>query len=136
MSQNENNLNKRLLYKDFPLSKKLTNGGDLDTIENSDALAQAFKIWISSARGEKVRSISGGYLIPFLGKGVTPDNAERIRKQIITGLENDFVPAITVQDLQVIPNQEKSSWLIILTGYNETLNIGLNTYVNIRDRGY
>lgn len=135
MLQSENNKDKEKTYFDFPLSKQKDVGGDLKILYNHEAISQAFKIWISSGQGENVRSTSGGYLKPFLGKGVTVENAERIKNRLIEGLQNDFSPAITVKDIQVIPNPDKGSWLIIISGYNSVLNVGLNTYEILRDRG-
>lgn len=122
-------------YIDFPLIKETINNRDLKVYRDSDALALAFKIWITGKSGEKVRSTSSGYLAPFLGKPLTEDNATRIRSQIIEGLQKDFAPAITVQDLQVIPDNERNRWVITLTGYNTTYNVGVNTYLVVNNRG-
>lgn len=122
-------------YIDFPLIKETTNNSDLKVYKDSDAIANAFKIWLTGKVGEKVRSTSGGYLIPFLGKPLTDETANKIRTRIIDGLQKDFAPAITVQDLQVIPDVNRNRWLITLTGYNTAYNLGINTFLVVNNRG-
>lgn len=117
------------LYLDYPMIKEIKDNGELKTYRNSDALAQAIKIWLSSSYGEKIRSRSGGVLIPYIGKLLTVENANDMKNAILFGLQNDFNPKIEVVSIKVNPNVEKRRWEIEIIGYNPTLAIGVNTRV-------
>lgn len=131
--QSESNKDKSTLYSDNPITRKLDVNGKLVEYINSEALAQAFKVWLVSGRGEKIRSSSGGWLIPYLGKPINNDTAERIKKNILLGLTNDFIPKITVTNIQVIPDYQNNRWIITVEGYNAQINIGLNTYAVVKN---
>lgn len=131
----ESNLDKSLLYQDLPIVKKTDENGNLYIPVNSDALAQAIKVWLTSAKGEKLRSNTGGWLIGLLAKPINQDTADKIRSNIITGLSTDFSPPITIVDLQVIPDPANNKWIITIAGYNSSLNIGVNTYAVIEGNG-
>ena len=83
---NENN---NILYADYPFYKKTNSNGELAQLTNSDALAQAVKIWLVSKRNEKIRSRSGGIIYPYLGKMMDEDKAYDIKSNIIRGLKED-----------------------------------------------
>lgn len=119
------------LYLDYPIYKEVKSNGELKTYKNSDALAQAIKIWLSSSKGEKIRTRSGGVLIPFIGKLLTTENANSMKNAIIFGLQHDFTPPIEVVNIDVYPNVEKQRWEIDIIGYNATLLVGVNTRVII-----
>lgn len=119
------------LYLDYPIIKETKDNGELKTYKNSDALAQAIKIWLSSSNGEKIRTRSGGVLVPFIGKLLNNENANSIKNAILFGLQNDFNPIIEVISIDVTPNVEKRRWEIEIIGYNPTLAIGVNTRVII-----
>ena len=123
------------LYLDYPMYKEVKGNGELKTYKNSDALAQAIKIWLSSSKGEKIRTRSGGVLIPFIGKLLTTENANSMKNAIIFGLQHDFTPPIEVVNIDVYPNVEKQRWEIDIIGYNATLLVGVNTRVIISNEG-
>lgn len=120
-------------YTDSSITGTINTNGTVKRVYNSDALAQAFKIWLTSGKSEKLRTISGGWLIPFLGKTMTDERANNIKKKLIEGLDKEFKPKITVTDLQVIPNYNKNYYIIYLQGYNPELNIGINTYAYVNN---
>lgn len=119
------------LYLDYPIMKETKNNGELKTYKNSEALSQAIKIWLSSANGEKIRTRTGGILIPYIGKLLTDENANDMKNAIVFGLQNEFNPPIEVVNITVIPNVNKKRWEIEIIGYNATLAIGVNTRVVI-----
>jgi len=133
--QTDFNQDKSILYTDVPLSKELDSDGSLSTIINSDALAQALKIWLVSGSAEKVRSRSGGWLIPYLAKPLNTETAEIIRKNLYTGITNDFKPSLTIVDLQVAPDVKNKRWVIVVKGYSTQFNIGVNTYAVVSTNG-
>lgn len=117
------------LFVDFPIVKEITRGGELKTYKNSEALTQAIKIWLVCQKGEKIRSLTGGILLPYLGRVLSENNANNIRKVIIRGLEEDFSPRLTIVDLKVTPDNNKNRWVIDLVGYNADLAIGVNSSI-------
>ena len=119
--------NQELLYFDYPFYKKINKNGSIVEFSNSDALAQAIKIWLASKRNEKIRSLGAGILYPYLGKIMDDDTASNIKDRIIDGLKNDFTPPMEVVSCNVIPNPEKEMWEIELVAFNSDLQIGVNT---------
>jgi len=99
----------------------------LADMENSDALAQAVKMWLASKRNEKVRSLGGGILYPYLGKMMDDDKADEMKGIITQGLQNDFTPPLTPVEVTVVANVEKERWEIGIVAYNADLAIGVNT---------
>lgn len=120
---------KDIIYKDFPIAREVTSQGEMKTYTNSDALSNAIKIWLVSAKGEKIRATSGGYLLPYIGKPLDDDYARRIASRIVQGLREDFSPPIVVMDIKVIPDTYNRRWLIGIKGYNADLDIGVNTTI-------
>lgn len=120
-----------VVYKDFPICKKLTNNGELKIYEDSEALAQAVKIWLSADKGEKIRNLSGGILSPFLGKMMDDDVAKDMEVTIRDGLTKDFKPNLTIVYLKVTPNYQRNVWIIDIAGFNADLAVGINTNVII-----
>lgn len=124
----DNNLDKSVLYKDLSLSDSVDVNGNLFEPINSEALGQAINIWLASAKGEKIRSKTGGWLLGLLSKPMTQETADKIKENIILGLSTEFNPPIEIVDLQVIPDRKNNRWLINVAGYNTTINVGVNTY--------
>lgn len=129
--QSTYNRDKSVLYKDHPITKQVDKNGNIIELINSEAVAQAFRTWITSGKGEKIRTNSGGWLLPFLGKGVTEDIANQIEKNIVAGAEVDFYPAMTITNIVVFPDKENFRFVIKVEGYNASVNIGINTYAVI-----
>ena len=123
-ASNENN---HTLYFDYPFYKKVNKDGSLADMENSDALAPAVKMWLASKRNEKVRSLGGGILYPYLGKMMDDDKADEMKGVITQGLQNDFTPPLTPVEVTVVANVEKERWEIGIVAYNADLAIGVNT---------
>jgi len=129
--QSQYNQDKSILYVDSPIVKKTDENGGMDGLINSDAVAQSFKNWLISGKGEKIRSTSGGWVLPFLGKGVTEEIAAQIEKNIILGAEIDFSPPMTITYIAVVPDKKNFRYIIKVEGYNTSVNVGINTYAVI-----
>ena len=125
------NENKHILYTDYPFYKKVNKNGSMVELTNSDALAQAVKIWLVSKKNEKIRSRSGGIIYQFLGKMMDESQADNIKRSIIQGLSEDFNPSLTPIEITVNPDYEKQRWEIGIVAYNSDLAIGVNTKVTI-----
>ncbi len=123
--------NNHIVYYDFPFYKKVNKNGSIADMTNSDALAQAVKIWLVSKRNEKIRSQSGGIIYQYLGKMMDEDRASDIKNRITQGLKEEFNPPLIPVQIDVIPNYEKERWEIGIVAYNADLAIGVNTKVII-----
>ena len=126
-----NNNNNNVIFYDYPFYKKVNKNGSIADMTNSDALAQAVKIWLVSKRNEKIRSAGGGIMYQYLGKMMDENRATDIRNRIIQGLSEEFEPPLTPVQVDVIPNYEKERWEIGIIAYNANLSVGVNTKVVI-----
>ena len=126
-----NNNNNNVIFYDYPFYKKVNKNGSIADMTNSDALAQAVKIWLVSKRNEKIRSVGGGIMYQYLGKMMDENRATDIRNRIIQGLSEEFEPPLTPVQVDVIPNYEKERWEIGIIAYNANLSVGVNTKVVI-----
>ena len=132
-TQQSYNIDKTILYLDEPMSKKVDSQGNLIHLKNSDALSQAVKLWLTSGVGEKLRSNTGGPLIPHLGKAITNDRREKIKKDIMKGFNSDFVPSMTITNLNIVADNKKNRWVIQIEGYSKSLELGINTYLVVNN---
>ena len=121
--------NNHIVYYDLPFYKKVNKNGSIADMTNSDALAQAVKIWLVSKRNEKICSHSGGIMYPYIGKMMDENRASDIKNRIIQGLNEDFNPPLTPVQIDVVPNYEKERWEIGIVAYNADLAVGVNTKV-------
>ena len=120
-----------VVYSDFPIIKQTINSGELKTYKNSDALSQAIKIWLVSAKGEKLRSNTGGVLTPYIGKLIDDNLRKKIKQEIQDALLYEFSPPITILNLEVEGDGGSQDIRINIVGYNADLSIGVNTSVII-----
>lgn len=120
---------KQLLYTDYSLERRTTAEGEVKRYYNENALAQSIKLWVASGKGEKLRNTGGGWVLPFIGKALTQENAEALKQSIILGLQTDFSPKLVVEQCIVVPDVERERWVILVQGYNANLNIGVNTQI-------
>ena len=123
--------NNHIVYYDLPFYKKVNKNGSIADMTNSDALAQAVKIWLVSNRNEKIRYNNGGIMYPYIGKMMDENRASDIKNRIIQGLNEDFNPPLTPVQVDVVPNYEKERWEIGIVAYNADLAVGVNTKVVI-----
>jgi hypothetical protein len=126
------NQDKQVLYVDSPINRTLTANGALAWTTNSKAVMTAFSMWLASGPQEQRRNAGGGYVLPYIYKPLTTENASDIYRSILSGLKNDFTPVLTVVSLSVVPDRINRQWVILLVAYNSALNIGINdvTYLD------
>jgi hypothetical protein len=123
--------NNHVMFYDYPFYKKVNKNGSMIELKNSEALAQAVKIWLVSKRNEKIRSRSGGIIYPYIGKMMDESRASDIKNRIIQGLKEDFSPSLVPVEVNVVPNYDKERWEIGIVAYNADLAVGVNTKVVI-----
>lgn len=123
--------NKNVKIYDYPFYKKLNKDGSIADMENSDALAQAVKIWLATKTNEKIRSLGGGIMYQYLGKIMDNEQSDNIKRAIVNGLRYDFNPPLVPVVVDVVPNYDKERWEIGIVAYNTELAVGVNTKVTI-----
>jgi len=118
-------------FTDIDFSGKKTLNGDITKYEDDNAFAQAFKFWLASSKGERLRKNKGGVLLPHLQKPMSETRRLDIVASIKNGLENDF-KQLNLLKLSVTPDYQKRQWKIIVVGYSPILKraVFLNETVN------
>lgn len=126
---------KEVLYTDVNIEGNTNEFGQLEYPTNEEALNNAFRVWLVSSRGENLRSTTGGYLLPHLGKVMNDERAQEIRQAIQDGLNQEFSPALRILTLDVIPDYTNRLWTIRLVAYSPDLKSGVNTIEKVRNLG-
>ncbi|MDA3856324.1 MAG: hypothetical protein PF569_08760 [Candidatus Woesearchaeota archaeon] len=108
-------------YMDIDYTGKKTTTGDIYTYTDSDALQQAFRLWLTESKGEKLRKQVGGYLIPHLQKPMTPERIGDIKRSIKNGLSQEFKPRVQILSLEVTPIYNLKQWQIDALVYTPLL---------------
>lgn len=120
-------MNSENVIFDIDLFGNLDSQGNLKEYYNSDALTNAFKVWLVGSKGASLRSNNGGYLTPYLHKFINEDNAKAIQRALLSGIKNDFEVDITVTTLDVIGDPKNSKWYITLVAYSPELQQKIDT---------
>lgn len=131
-----NSENNNVNIYDYPFYKKLKNDGSIFDLHNSDALSQAIKLWLVSKPNEKIRSVGGGIMYPYLGKIMDDEQASKIKTAITRGLQYDFNPPLIPVLITVDANQQKERWEIGIVAYNSDLAVGVNTKATISNSNF
>ena len=99
-----------------------TDNGNIKIVYDKEALVNSLKLWIASYQGDFIGlNTRGGYVRKAIGRPMTETDAMDVYHAIITGLKNDFRPALEIVDLSVIPNLKKRRWDIKLDAYAPSL---------------
>lgn len=102
-------------YKDFNFNFKshpVTN--DLLVVKNEDAIKQSIKALLLTNRGERLfNSKIGTNLREILFEPLDFASASSVKDEIFRCLSN-FEPRITIQTLEVIPNDREDGYDVIL----------------------
>ena len=127
---------RRVTATDFSIFGSVDANGTLQALDTQQAIENAFRMWMVSSQGEIIRNPRrGGFLIPWVTKPLTVENAQKIRVAILNGLEQDFVPYIQVTSLTVSPNYESRRWDIDLKGYCPDYKIEVSTTTSLKSAG-
>jgi len=101
----------------------------------ANALNNAILIWLASYRGEAIRNPnSGGYITQWLMKPMSEANVPSIKMSIKDGIEQDFFPVLTINEISVTPNYSQSYWSIYLDVYSSDLKIRTTVSANIKNK--
>jgi phage baseplate assembly protein W len=118
---------------DFALGGGFDANGVMNYLTENQALANAIKIWLITPRGDVIRSgDKGGTVYSYLNVPLSPDNAQSLREEIISGLQYDFYPPLTTKYLNVVADNIKRAWVISGAFYCETYNLQAKLDVTIR----
>lgn len=110
-----------ITYVDNSIDGQVDTQGNLIVLTGSDAVNNALTQWLTSCPNDFIRSSMGGLIVQHLDKLVDADSARAIQTDIITGLQTEFTPAITVNYVSVIPDLANDQWVIEISGYCPSL---------------
>lgn len=120
-------------FKDFTVDADVTSGGKLQIVSGATAIENALRVWLTSFSGECVRNPNGGGNVSrWLFKPITQDTQNEIIMAIREGLDNDFRPYLTLENLEVTPNFEGMYWTIAVTAYCPSANTGVYVIEKLR----
>lgn len=118
---------KDYIYDGSEDSKGITILEDVEAIEN------ALKLWLMSFQGERIRRPNdGGYVTRWLFKSMDEQTAFDIKTAIRIGLEREFIPKITIDQIVVNPNYQNESWEIEVKGYIPSIQQEIYVIENLR----
>jgi len=124
-------MNNEKIITDVDLFGNLDPQGNLKMYYNSDALTNAFKVWLVGSKGASLRENNGGYLTPYLHKFINESNARAIQRGLLGGIKNDFEVDLTVTTLNVIGDPKNSKWHITLVAFSPELQQKIDTTVSV-----
>ena len=103
-------LNDNTLF-DLDMEGGFTRSGNIKKVYGTDALNNALKTWIISKRGEKIRRpAQGGSIYALLTKPMSEETYNLLDNAIRGEFENDFSPALIINELEIRPNYERRRW--------------------------
>ncbi len=119
-------------FFDIPISGNKLPDGRIKVLNDSEALENAFKLWLSYAARERYRTTAGGWLINHLGKQMNEERS-RLIQQSITGGLSKFSPELTIISFNITPLYEKKQWPLEIIAYSSLLQLGLNSNLIINN---
>jgi len=119
---------------DFPGTGKMLNAqGNIPVLSDQSALINAINLWISSFRGERLyRPNDGGIITEHLLKPMSDDRANDIRDDLTDGLAHHFTPHVLVSECTVVPDYERSTYWITVTGFCPALRVSIYNQVGLK----
>lgn len=121
---------------DVSIFGELTQDGSLVEYTGVEALQNALTMWITSFRRELLRKpAKGGYIMNWIMKPMSEQNAQNIKDAIVDGLEEDFTPRIIVRKIDVIPVYSQDYWDISIEIYSPDLQENFTTNVQLNSLG-
>jgi len=112
---------------DFSLFGGLDKKGNINTFQEKEAFTNSLNMWLLSKENDYIRKPGkGGFLYSWLMKPLSDVNAQLMLRSLKIGIEREFVPTIFVQNLEVLPNYQKRTWTVILTGWVPEIKSTIN----------
>lgn len=109
--------------------------GEPKKVYGAEAIYQALGLWFESFKGEQLRQPrKRGYVIPYIFKPVNDDTAIGLGEAITTGIEQDFLPKLIIQSLQVVPDPARKEYLIRLQATTKDFKIQIDYSDKIKSK--
>jgi hypothetical protein len=122
------------LVFDYDISGRVGVAGDILQVWEKEALVNSLKMWIMSRKGDIIREPNrGGYLIQWLTRPMSEENAENVEMAIRDGIDQDFDPYLKILFLKVTPNYINRYWDIYMEVESPQLNV--QTALSARIKG-
>lgn len=111
-------MNQATQYFDYFITGQINSKGEIKSVFDSDAIENALLIWLCSKPNEYINNPNyGGWLYLHLCKPMNENRTLLIQHAIIQGLDKDFYPALTITQVDVIPDFINRHYLIQVFGY-------------------
>ena len=127
--------NQGLRY-DLDFIGELAENGSLPEQYGEPALANAFKLWLISHKGETFRQpLRGGFLAQYLNKPMQDSTIDGIKHSIKDGVDADWNGSVQVVYMEVTPNYEQKTWYIELQVYSPVFKIFEDLELTVQNVG-
>lgn len=127
---------RKVTATDFSVFGNVDANGTLLPLNTQDAIENAFRMWAVSSKGEIIRNPRrGGFLLPWITKPLSEENADEIRSAILDGLDQDFTPFIEITRVDVVPNYIERQWDIEVIGFCQEYKTEVSTSVSLAAAG-
>jgi len=122
------------VFEDISYWGEENSNGSVVTYMGADAIKNALFQWFSAKRGEYLRNPGAGGILDNLNfKTFSTETEMKTKFELLTGLTNEFSPAITIQDISFRMDAKYRileivvSYVIPLEGIKDNISIFTNT---------
>ena len=126
--------NSSLIY-DTAYTGGVDANGQILQVWGPDALSNAIILWLTTMEGDIIRDPRrGGYFTRWLFKPMNTKNIDAMMMSIRDGIDQDFIPQLTLLALNITPNFAKRYWEVFMQVFAKSLQIGTTLNVNIKNQ--
>jgi len=126
--------NSTLIY-DTAYTGGVDSQGQIVQLWGPSALDNAIILWLTSFRSDIIRDPNrGGYFTRWIFKPMNVKNIDAMMMSIRDGIDQDFIPQLTLLALNITPNFPKRYWEVFMQVFAKSLQIGTTLNVNIRNQ--
>jgi hypothetical protein len=119
---------------DYPgTGEMITSQGNIPVLTDQDALVNAINLWICSFKSERLyRPNDGGIIVDNLLKPMSDNRAQTIHDDLVDGLTYKFTPYVKVQKCTVIPDYDRNTYWIEVSGYCPALQVSIYDKIGLK----
>ena len=119
---------------DVSIFGSVDKNGNINELWGREALSNALKYWLTSAKGDFIRNPTiGGGLYQHLSKPMTEDRATFIQDGIAIGLREDFGQYLQILAINVTPYYTEKYWKIHLKVWSPLIKDEAEVDVRIKN---
>ncbi len=123
------------LVYDSAVQGGIDSNGMLNQLWGPDALNNSIVMWLLSFKNEILRSPGrGGYFSQWLFKPMIANNIPKMMKSIQDGIDQDFLPQLTLLAMNITPQYTKRYWEVFMQVFCQSLQMGTTVNANIKNQ--